>query len=442
MKSSLTDITVYLGLYVSLLLAITCNSYLDVHHGTFAKEVLIWALIYAVTLWVGWCQQGVTTDWGETWQYTVFILAFFLSVIIILPIWGFPRGGLFILAAFQAAINCVTTTRRHLYLGLVVAIVMAMFAAAHFRANWTMLFYLIPFLIAVIFTLVADQTNNKISKIHCKNMKYGRLVAIICAVSSILLLASSIHFLTPSIESRFWAWNYGVPASSDNHNSIQGELGYSDSSSSPTDNNDADKKSYIKMRLTPEKMREAAAHSGMPRWQASAINMLADIMDSVETLAKPVREKIDEIWDQLKNWLKDKLHTLIFLIIISLFGLVVRTLWVILNDDNAKLWCITRAEYFYINVLGMQLSGRNGAIQLYNATGRLFSLHDMPRSQSMSAREYLASSRWINFDLKTAFTEMTTLFENARYNSTVPKNFDLHRMNKLYKYIYKNIDQL
>jgi len=171
MSPPLTYTPAYLGLFASLLLAVCCNAYLDIGYGGFAIETLLWGLLFGLTLWCGWSQQGKASEQSRTWQKVVMWLGLFLFATLFLYVWGMPRAGIYLLVFLQASNNCVTTTRRQLYLGLLAALVMAIFASSHYRADWTMLFYLVPFVIAVVFTLAAEQINRRAEEVRSLSLE-------------------------------------------------------------------------------------------------------------------------------------------------------------------------------------------------------------------------------------------------------------------------------
>jgi len=161
MSASLTYFPAYAGLFASLLLALACNAFLDIGYGIFGVEIVFWAAVFGWTLLVGWRQHGQADERGAGQQKVVLLIGAVLSILVFIPTWGFPRAGVYILGILQAGMNCVTTTRRQLHFGLLVSAVMVMFAAAHFRADWTMLFYLVPYIVAVVFTLVSEQISRR-----------------------------------------------------------------------------------------------------------------------------------------------------------------------------------------------------------------------------------------------------------------------------------------
>jgi len=94
----------------------------NIQYGIFGGEVLLWTLAFAWTLHVGWTQRGTTDARGKRMQQHVLLAGGLLSLVFI-RVWGFPRAGLYMLAVLQASLNCVTTTRRELHLGLLVSAV-------------------------------------------------------------------------------------------------------------------------------------------------------------------------------------------------------------------------------------------------------------------------------------------------------------------------------
>ena len=163
----------YIGLFASLVLAVVCNAYLDIQYGTFGIEVMVWATIYFFTLRVAWKQAGQVNEVGRIWQKGWIAGALFFTLVVFIPWWGLPRGGLYALAAMQASMNCVTVDRRRFMMALLVSAVMMMFATMNWRANWTMMFYLVPYLFAVVFTLVAEQVSRRVREVQRDGAGHG-----------------------------------------------------------------------------------------------------------------------------------------------------------------------------------------------------------------------------------------------------------------------------
>ncbi len=451
MSPSLKYLPAYVGLYISLVLAVTCNAFLDIQYGVFGTEVLIWAIVLLATLWVGWQQQGQVAPWGRAWQKWVMVIAVIMSVVIFLPMWGLPRAGVYMLAAFQASYNCVTTTRRHLYFGLLVATVMVIFSAAHFRADWTMLFYLIPFMVAVVFTLVADQINHRMEGLRAlslgKQVVGGQGLAIGVASFIILLLAAMFYVLTPQATWNDLSWRYGVVGragpgdQSEKIGVAAGETG-DGKFSLRGEGRDAGGSSAGEGKgqgggLTPEEMRLSASRLGMPRWQSAVINAMADLSEALDKRLVPLKSAMKELRKELEQWLQehkqDLFHTIIALMLLALLA----ALWLLLREARIGIWIATRADYLRYAILGRHASGAAGAIELYRAMERLFVLQDQPRQGTASAREYLSELRRLYPDFRLELVEMTLLFEEARYGSIVPGDKQLSRMRKIYRQLFE-----
>jgi len=81
-SAALTYLPAYIGLYLALLLGIACNAFLDIWYGSFGVEVVIWAVIFAYTLSVGWRQEGQVSDFGRDRQKAVLVVGILVTVLI------------------------------------------------------------------------------------------------------------------------------------------------------------------------------------------------------------------------------------------------------------------------------------------------------------------------------------------------------------------------
>ncbi|HEY9199281.1 MAG TPA: DUF4129 domain-containing protein [Gammaproteobacteria bacterium] len=433
MNPPLTYTPAYLGLYLALLLAVTSNAFLDIRYGMFGTEVAIWAVAFAFTLWTGWRQQGHITPGGKRLQKWLVVLAVLVSLFIILPVWRLPRGGVYVLAALQVAYNCVLTTRRQLHFGLLVSAVMVMFAAAHFRADWTLLFYLVPYVIAVVFTLVAEQINRRVETVNAHSLGRplvgGQGAAIAAASAVILALAGLLYAITPQIAWSHLGWDYGVPAAAGAGGADDKALTGADAGGTG-ESDDAG--------LTVAAMREAAGRPGMPGWQSGILHGLADITEATGRLLVPVRDVLKEIREAVKEWVRQhKAQLLQGLAALVLLALLV-ALWKLLREAKPGIWLHTRIDYLRFIVLGWHAPGRAGMSQFYAAMQRLFAWQDLPRHPRFNAREYLVQLCQVRSDLRLQLTEATRLFETARYGGPAPDNAQLSRMRALYLHLFKN----
>lgn len=446
----LTYLPVYLGLFASLLLAMTCNAFLDIRYGTFGFEVLVWALVFGLSLRLGWRQRGSVTADGKQGQRMALILGAIVSVIVIIPIWGFPRAGIAMLGMLQAAQNCVTVSRRDMHVGLLVSLTMVMFAAVHYRADWTMLFYLVPYVIAVVFTLVAEQINRRVQDLGSRSLSPGMVgnqgLAIAAATAAILALGGVLYALTPQTVQPYLNWDYGQPSNLGRIGQDQGSAGAGQfggqsgsgggagggSSGSP-----GGMASGSSGWPTAGQMREAAGRKGMPEWQRSAIYVLADATDWVEQTVEPIGQALKRRMQSLSDWLHAHRPQIIRTLLVLLLLAVLYALWHLLKEAKAGTWLRTRFDYLRYGVAGWHGRGVGGAGRLYAAMERMFELQDTRRSPRSTAREYLAQLRERHAYLYRETAEMTRLYEDVRYGEVADDGRALSRMRELYRRIYR-----
>lgn len=458
MSPALTYRPAYLGLFSALVLAIACNAFLDIQYGSFGTEVLFWAGVFAYTLKVGWSQQGVVGEIGPKRQRLVLGVGILLSLVVFIPMWGFPRAGLYVLAVLQAAMNCVTTTRKNLHFGLLVSVVMVLFAATHYRANWTMLFYLVPYVTAVVFTLVAEQISRRAQDLQQASLGPGsgggQGVAIVSATAIILLGGALLYSITPQVSWPYLAWKYGQPGSlvqlgqspdSGQQGQNSGESGMGGAAEKdPQQGGGASDGSGLLPRSgwpTAKEMREAARLPGMPKWQSSAISGLADLVEKIDLTMTPIRLGLDQLWEDLKEWLaqhrQEISQSLIAMIVLAMLA----ALWRLFREARPMLWLLAHLDFFRLGLFKRHRPGNFGAFQYYRALERLFDLHGVERLPTTNTREYLMQVARQYGHLQRDMAEITAHFERARYGSAELAADDLTRMRENYRQIFYRLDK-
>lgn len=446
MSPPLLYFSAYLGLFVTQVLAITCNAFLDIQYGQFGLEVELWALAFGVTLALARSQRGHITEAGKWGQGCALALAGFVSLTVFIPTWGFPRAGLAMLAALQVVYNCVTVTRRHLHLSMLISAVMVMFAASHYRADWSMLFYLVPYVIALVCTLVAEQINRHAENTRTKSVSRqivgGQAAAIAVATTSILLLAGLLYAVTPQPTRPYLQWRNGQLSNmgrieKENIHGSGGKGSSADGNAGQAGRGESGWRSGLAWS-SPAEMRSSASRAGMPQWQRVAILRLADTVERTKLSMKPVIQAMQEAMQAIKDWLA-KNHRNIGRTILALLALLlVFGLWRFIREIKAGAWIMTRADYLRLGVLGLHAPGNDGARQYYQAMQRLLALHDARHSRLMNTREYLASLSGSFGHLQRWLSEMTHLFEDARYGSVVLSKEEIARMRIAYREIYQS----
>jgi len=456
MSPPLTYGPAYLGLFAALVLGIACNAFLDIRYGSFGFEVFLWAAVFAYTLRVGWKQNGRVDEAGQSQQKIVLLVGGALSVLVFLPVWGLPRGGLFILAALQAAMNCVTVTRRNLLFGLLVSLIMVMFAATHARADWTMLFYLLPYIVAVVFTLVAEQINRRAQDVRRDGLGLagagGQGAAIAAATATILLFGGLLYALTPQTAMTHLFWKYGQPGLAGQVGGVvdggqggagpgQGVAAGGAGQAGGESGGAAGQPSYSGLP-TIAQMREAARRPGMPGWQASAIDTLADLAEVIDQVVQPLRTSLDELWQDFKEWLKEHMTE----VISALWALILLALlvaaWLLLREARLGVWLGAHVDFLRLGLSPGHAPGSRGARQYYAAMERLFYLHGIDRPPAANTREYLRLAGRRFDHLRRELTEMTLIFERARYGQDEAHPAELARMRELYRRMFREAGRL
>lgn len=453
MNTSLRYLPAYLGLFAAQALALACNAFLDIQYGGFAVEVLLWTVAIALTLRVGWRQGGEVTELGKRWMRRMLFLGALLTALIFIPMWGFPRAGLYLLAMLMVSYNCVTTTRRHLHLGLFISLIMVMFAATHFRADWTMLFYLVPYVAAVVFTLVAEQINRKADEVRQQSLGHqvvgAQGMAIAAATVVILALGLLSYALTPQVTWMSMSWRLGQPAGfsmgdgtlqAGNGGGQSGGAAGEGAGGSGASGSGSGGGSLRPGWPSPAEMREAAARKGMPEWQRDAISGMADLSEGLGSVLKPVKQRMEALWDAIKTWLKKNRDRIAQTL--SALGLLVLlyALYRLMREARVATWLRTRFDYVRLVLLGMHGSDADGARTYYEAMVRLFKLHDIERDGHENTREFLAEINSFYRDLRQETGEITRHFEDARYGGVAGPR-QVESMRNLYRQIFQRVAQ-
>jgi len=449
MSPPLTYTPAYLGLFASLLLAVCCNAYLDIGYGGFAIETLLWGLLFGLTLWCGWSQQGRASEQNRTWQKVVMWLGLFLFATLFLYMWGMPRAGIYLLVFLQASNNCVTTTRRQLYLGLLAALVMAIFASSHYRADWTMLFYLVPFVIAVVFTLAAEQINRRAEEVRSLSLEQkmlgGQAAAIISATLSILILGAAFYVITPQTSWTSLSSSYGLPAAIGivhEGEPEQGQQGRNPGTEGKGSGGSGGGMGSVRSQWpTPAEMRQAAQRRGMPLWQSAAIVTMADVTEALQQQLAPIRQAFEDWWEAFKKWLQKHFGQVIGSLLLLMLLALASGLFFLLREARAGIWLRTRFDYWRYVVFGRHEPGHEGVRQFYGAVERLFALHGEPRPENRNTQEYLRRMGLVRPALRLELLAITFQFEDSRYGAKPPYPEQIQAMRERYRRVYRVLSE-
>lgn len=450
MNGALTHKPAYVGLYLAMLLSLACNAFLDIRYGAFAVEMVFWAVVQGVTLSVGWRQQGQPQAWGVRWQRWSLGLGLLLFLLIALPMWGLPRAGVYFLAMLQAAQNCVTTQRRQLHLGLLVSVVLVIFATSHHRADWTMLFYLLPYIGVVVFIWVSEQVSRHGQRVEQASLgpvtRGGQLVAVLTASSLILLLGLVLYSVTPQPSWAYLEWRYGQKTNighmtgvaaldglGQNGSGAGGQDGAGQTGMSvPGGGNGGFEWSPLSGWPSVQDMREAAQRSGMPGWQSRAVERMAALQEVTLEALEPLKMPLTDLLEWLRQWWEQYGDILPrVLLAVMMLAVVLLGFW-LLEESYAGIWLRSRFDRLYLVELGGAAKGRNGAMQFYRALERVLWLAGTPRPPVASVREYQREvTRWQR-GVEEEMAAITRLYEQCRYGAQEPGPAQLAEMRQLY----------
>lgn len=441
----------YLGLFAAQLLAVACNAFLDIGYGGFEREMLFWSFVFGVTLYVGWRQSRKPNALGSAWQKGVLFFGLALFVLVFLPLWGLPRAGLYLLAMLQASYNCVTISGRQLRLGLLVSLALVLFAASHFRADWTMLFYLAPYLVAAVYTLVGEQIHRRGNDLRQTSLGRpggkGQGVAILAATAAIMFVGGSLYLITPQVNWPYLEWRFGQQSLRNPGGGIEQDGGGGQTGAGKADDGGEAEQNRGRGGApvllgghwpNPREMRAAARRPHMPRWQAAAIDRAADFSESARQILQPVMIGLFDWWEWLKRWLREHWFALLLGVLASILAAMLIALRAWIGEIPWVVWLLSRWDYLNLGVFGRHSAGEMGARQYYRAMERLFTLTGLPRAPTANTREYLADIRRRHReDVLRSAAELTRLFEQARYAAQPVGEQSQHSMRQLYRALYR-----
>jgi Ca2+/Na+ antiporter len=467
----------YIGLFATLVLAVASNAYLDIQYGGFGVEVMVWATVYFFTLRVAWGQRGVVSEHGQSRQKLWLAIGMLMTLVLFLPMWGLPRGGLYALAALQASMNCVTVDRRTFMMAITVSAVMVMFATMHHRADWTMLFYLVPYLFAVVFTLVAEQVSRRVQEVQQDGRDSHAVgsqgISIVAAAATLLAVALILFALTPQVTWLSLKWKYGQLSNIGFLNSKEkgADGGTSESGGAEGGTEDAQRAAGAggkepggdqdiahgeagqslgdgyRESLGPQfnwptlgEMREAAKRPGMPQWQSRTIRQAAELVEMTAVTFQPIKLGLDELKNDAKQWLQENRQDVLRAIFMMIILMLLIAAWILFREARLGLWLRSRWDYLRLGLLWHYPSGRAGADQYFRALERLLDVQGLARPSTMNTREYLSRlSRRYDF-VEHEVTEIILLFEKTRYGDSNPSASELKQIRLHYRQIYYSVD--
>ena len=439
----------YVGLGLAMFLALACNAFLDIGYGSFAFESLCWASLATVSLAVGWRHRGQPEAESRGRQTQMLFAGAGLFLLVFLPIWGLPRAGAYLLACLQAAIH-LSLTRRNFYFSALCSLVLVLFAVSHFRADWTLLFYVIPFVFTLVFTVVAEQVSRRAEWVRAASLDGGPLrgqwLAVVAAAGLVLVLGGLLYGVTPQQSPLNLFWKYGLPG--------QGELLGGDTGQAGQKPGDSDAGAGgggsglgqaegggagVSSWPTPDQMRDAAGRRGMPAWQKGTILRLADVSQSLNEMLEAAAQRLDDLKAQAQRFMAEFRNQLLGLLLALIALVLLAALWFLLREVRPVLWLGTRLDYLRYSVLDQLPPGRLGIRHLYAASGRLFAYHGEARPAWANSREYYLQLRRRYPAMAAELAALTLVFEVARYGEADPGPAAVQAAQGAYRRLFRQL---
>lgn len=438
-----------IGLYWAAIFAICCNAYLDIEHGSFNLEVTCWAIWFAWPLYLAWLQREGANEWGKTWQRGGFVLALVIFIGVILPIWGPIRASVYGLALVLGvfSINCIN--QRRLFFCLTITAVLAITATLHYRADWSMVFFLLPYTIAVIFTLVTQQMQHRFDDAnpYAGKLRQGQGMAILSAGVAIFALAWLLYLLTPQVSQPNLYWKTNIngemkivtaeelkPGKGQKGQGGQGKPGGTEQGAGGEAQ--APKTAAERGAMA---LYKAAERKGMPQWQSEAMQRLGQAMEKMgeaeqeaEAAFAAAQQAMRQALHQLANLLQHPPWWLQFLLAVLL------TLLVLLWDREIRQWLRSYVDYFYLvyvlphTPLARWLPRTADEAAYFAALQRLLAWHKVPVTEELTLRTYLQRAVRQHRGCKKEISRLTLLYEEALY--APPANSQARRAKMLRYY--------
>lgn len=450
---ALTYFPAYLGLYLSLTLAAISNDFVtQMKANGFGMLAIFWAVLFAACLLVGWRQRGEVTVGGRLGQRVVIGISVLL-MLFFWRVWGFPQLGVFLLLLLQAAQCCVCVSRRQLYLGLLVSLVTVLFASAHFLADWTLWFYLLPYIVAVVFTLVAEQINRRSQEVRQGSLgagvARGQGAAIAFASAMILGLGGLLYALTPQPSWGQLYWLYGQPGKTmaGGTQALDGlparpETGSGQGSGEGSGTAEGQAEPSERPGLTIAQMRETARRPGMPAWQASAIEALADGAELAGKTLQPLGEALEEVISEVLKQLKRHWRSILLALFLAALLAMLAAWWKLLREVHPVLWLRVRLDYLRLVLLARGPQSTVDARVYHAAFCRLLDLHGLEVPATANTREYLGGVREQFRHLGDDAEVFIQLFETARYGNRALSATEQLQVIERYRRLYRRVDIL
>jgi hypothetical protein len=311
-----------------------------------------------------------------------------------------------------------------------------------------MLFYLLPYVVAVVFTLVSEQISRRAESVRESSLGdagvAGQGLAVAAAAAIILCITAVLYAVTPQVSWPYLESTFGQPSTIGRLGESQegggaGQGGSTGSSGGASAAGESAGTAPWRGLPGPAQMREAAGRAGMPGWQRTTILKLADLSEAVGDVLAPIAESLDEMWSRFKEWMEKNRKSVMAGLLLLILAALLIALFRLLRELKWTVWLRARFDYWYLVRLGRYPTGGAGAIHFYRATERLLLLSGVPRLATANTREFLRDASHYRDGIRAEMFELTGLFERFRYGSAPPVAAEVARMRQLYAAIFLHL---
>lgn len=440
MNSPLTHLPTYVGVWAVLCLGIACNLMVNLRAFAFTPALVIFAVACAITLLVGWRQQGIESESGRKARKITTVCGAIATLIVLLPMFGMPLAGVYVMALLQLAENCVMVTRRHVYRALLISAGMVIFACMQYRANWTLFIYLLPYVVAVTFTLVASQISQRMQNVRVlasgAASKRAQGMAMASATATILAAGLLIYSISPQVTWPFMKQQVQILSG-------EGPLSFEqfeETSTSPLGRVLGNLAKRLPWTKWPDEDEVVAVlqDAELPEWQKELIESVATAGRQAITAVSEATKSLSDALTDLRDWMKKNKALVAKILLALLIAALLLGFLVLFREGRPLLWLRTKFDYWYLVRLRRFTASRQSAQVFFCATERLMALRVLEREPDWTARQYAARIAAMSRPDTPVMSVITKEFELARYGTAAVTAESIERMCQAYAQLVRN----
>ena len=425
MNSPLIHTPTYLGVWITLTLGIACNLMGDLKAIAFLPGLVIFFIAFGVTLWFGWSQKGVEDEHGRKARKVATIVGGIFTIVALIPMFGMPAAGVYVMAVLQMAENCVMVSRRHVYRALLISAGMVIYACMQYYANWTLFIYLIPYVIAMTFTLVASQISQRMQDVKLLSSGSGTTgaqgVAILSATVAILMTGLVLYSVTPQVTWPFMKQQtnmmlgQGLPGGGGDSGYGEGKAGLGERIGNLFGSL-AGRQPWNKWPDDAE-IERVIGKTELMDWQKDFISAIAHGGGRALEAIQASKQQFSDAIQSLKDWLAENKRAVAGWTLLFIVLALIAAAFLFLRETRPMLWLRCRFDYFYLCSLQKYGADRQSAAAFYYAMERVLALRALEREPLWTVRQYASYVARLDGAIASPVQALTRDFELIRYGT-------------------------